>query len=58
MKNKTLAKTNGHLRSKSASRRRALGLASSTAIETGESIARLEQRVIRMQHVKHRIKLA
>lgn len=50
MEKKTLAQTNPHLQdSEKALRHRARSIASSTAIETGESIAELEEKVMKYQ---------
>lgn len=59
MSNKSLAKTNPHLRdTKESLRNRVRSLASSTAIETGESISAIEKKIIRLRASRHRVTLA
>ncbi len=56
---KTLARVNHHLSNgKTAKRMRARSIASSTAIETGESIKQIEEKVIREQPAHYHVKLA
>ncbi len=58
MKVKVLSQTNPHLRSgKKAQRYRVRSLASSTAIETGESISHIEEKINRLQRAQNRVKL-
>ncbi len=59
MNTKTLSQTNPHLRaSKKAQRYRVRSLASSTAIETGESISQIEEKINRLRRTQNRVKLA
>ncbi|MCG7984521.1 MAG: hypothetical protein JAY90_17430 [Candidatus Thiodiazotropha lotti] len=58
MKSKALARTNPFLHGIEATRRRVRSLASSTAIETGESIPKLEQRIYRLRSSRGRVSLA
>lgn len=58
MERKTLANTNLYLRAAGAANRRMRSLASSTAIETGEPVARIEQKIRRLRAIKRRTSLA
>lgn len=58
MKKRTLASTNPFLKDKNALMHRVRSLASSTAIETGESVKDLEQKVIHLRASQHRVTLA
>lgn len=59
MNGKTLSETNPHLQDLEKARRRRLrSIASSTAIETGESIERIEEKILRLRASGNRIKLA
>jgi len=58
MKVKALARTNPFLSEKRTAARRVRGLASSTAIETGESIKQLERKITHLRSSKHRVTLA
>ena len=58
MKNKSLAKTNPFLTGAKVATRRVRSLASSTAIETGEPIAHIEQKILHLRGAKHRVSLA
>ncbi len=58
MKRKSLADTNPFLKDKKADTRRVRSLASSTAIETGESIDKLEQKINHLRASRHRVTLA
>jgi hypothetical protein len=55
---KALAKSNPFLDGKEAARRRVRSLASSTAIETGESIPKLEERIYRLRSSRRKVTLA
>lgn len=55
MENKTLEQANPHLQDlEKALRQRLRSLASSTAIETGESIKKVEERIIRLRAKRSR----
>ncbi len=59
MNTKALSQTNPHLRSgKKAQRYRIRSLASSTAIETGQPIAQIEEKINRLRRSQNRVKLA
>ena len=58
MKQKSLANTNAYLRGKQAAGRRVRSLASSTAIETGEKVKIIEERIKRLRSSKRRVTLA
>ncbi len=59
MKTKALSRTNPHLQNAQKARRnRVRSLASSTAIETGESIHRIEDRIIHLRSSQSRVTLA
>jgi hypothetical protein len=59
MNAKSLSVTNPHLRDeKEAQRYRVKSLASSTAIETGESSSAIEKKIIRLRASRHRVTLA
>ena len=59
MKNKVLSQVNPHLRDAAkAAQRRARSVASSTAIETGESIRSIEEKINRPPSVRTRVTLA
>ena len=56
---KTLAKTNQHLRNgKTSKKMRIRSIASSTAIETRESIRKIEKKIIRERTGRYQVKLA
>ncbi len=58
MNTKALSQTNPHLKpSERAQRYRVRSLASSTAIETGEPIAQIEEKINRLQRAQNRVKL-
>ncbi len=59
MKRKTLAETNPHLRDTEAARRQRIrSIASSTAIETGESVQEIEKKIRRLESSPPRVTLA
>lgn len=59
MKSKSLLNSNRHLRSSKKTRELLVrSLASSTAIETGESIHEIEVKLNRQHSAKNRVKLA
>lgn len=59
MKEKSLAQTNPHLKNpKTAQRMIIRSIASSTAIETGESIEAIEKKIIRLRSVASPVTLA
>ena len=58
MKTKSLAAKNRHLQAKSAAKMRVRTLASSTAIETRESIATIEAKLTHKRPAQHRVLLA
>lgn len=59
MEMKTLAETNPHLQDPEKARvQRLRSLASSTAIETGESIEQVEERIIRIRSKRARTEQA
>ena len=59
MKSNTLANSNRHLRDKNKSGKcLTRSIASSTAIETGESIYKLENKISRQRSAVKRVKLA
>ena len=59
MKENSLLKTNSYLKdSDKAQQLKTRSIASSTAIETGESIAVIEQKTNRLRSISSRIKLA
>ncbi len=56
---KALSQTNPHLKpGKKAQSYRVRSLASSTAIETGESISHIEEKINRLRRAQNRVKLA
>lgn len=55
---KTLSEVNTLLRGRDAQARRNRSLASSTAIETGESIPKLEKKISHLRRSPHRVTLA
>ena len=59
MKRKPLSQTNPHLRDTEAAKRRLIrSIASSTAIETGESVQAIEEKLKRLQSSPSRVTLA
>ncbi len=59
MKERSLSNTNTYLQDKEASlRKRLRSLASSTAIETGDSVKQIEDKIIHLRSSKHRVTLA
>ena len=59
MKSKSLRNSNRYLRSSKNSRKLLIrSIASSTAIETGESIQKIEVKLYRQHSTKSRVKLA
>ena len=59
MEKKTIAQTNPHFQDpEKALRQRLRSLASSTAIETGESIEQVEERIIRLRSKRVPVKRA
>jgi len=59
MKAKALSQSNPHLKQANKARRnRVRCLASSTAIETGESIQRIEKKISHIRSAQSRVKLA
>ncbi len=59
MKRKTLSQTNPHLRdAEKAARQRIRSVASSTAIETGESVRDIEKKIRQLESLKPRVTLA
>ena len=59
MKRKTLSQVNPHLRdSEKAARQLIRSVASSTAIETGESVRDIEEKIRRLESQKPRVTLA
>jgi hypothetical protein len=59
MKSKVLSQINPHLRDAAkAAQRRVRSVASSTAIETGESIRSIEEKINRLPSVRTRVTLA
>ena len=59
MKRKPLSQTNPHLRDTEAAKRRLIrSIASSTAIETGESVQAIEEKLRRLESSPSRVKLA
>lgn len=59
MKSKVLSRINPHLRDAAkATKRRIRSVASSTAIETGESIRSIEEKINRLPSARTRVTLA
>ncbi len=59
MKKQTLAQSNPHLRQHANTERiRIRSIASSTAIETGEAINIIEQKIIQLRSAPHHVTLA
>lgn len=59
MNSKALSRTNPHLRDATVARRRRVrSLASSTAIETGETIRTIEEKINRLHSARTRVVLA
>lgn len=59
MKAKSLSQTNPHLKNPNIAERMIIrSIASSTAIETGESIAALEQKLVKLRSAESRVTLA
>ena len=59
MKANSLAQTNKHLKNSETAQRMIIrSIASSTAIETGESIVAIEQKLIRLRDSESRVTLA
>ena len=59
MKRKPLSQTNPHLRDAKAAKRRLIrSIASSTAIETGESVQAIEEKLRHLQSSPSRVRLA
>lgn len=59
MASRTLSRINPHLRDTTeAHRRRVRSIASSTAIETGQSIRSIEEKINRPQSIQTRVTLA
>ena len=59
MKRKTLSQANPHLRdAEKAARQMIRSVASSTAIETGESVQEIEKKIRRLESSKPRVTLA
>lgn len=59
MKAKCLAQTNLHLKNPETAQRMIIrSIASSTAIETGESVEAIEKKIIRLRSVASPVKLA
>ena len=59
MKRKTLSQVNPHLRDTEAARRQRIrSVASSTAIETGESLQAVEKKIRRLESSPPRVTLA
>ena len=59
MKRKPLSQTNPHLRDSEAAKRRLIrSIASSTVIETGESVQAIEDKLRRLESSPSRVKLA
>ena len=59
MKKKSLSSTNPYLQDKKAAlQKRLRSLASSTAIETGDSVKKIEDKIIHLRSSPHRVSLA
>lgn len=59
MNTKTLSQTNPHLKNPQTAERMILrSIASSTAIETGESIAAIEEKLLKLRSAESRVTLA
>ena len=58
MNNKSLVQNNPFLKGKKSTKRRVRSLASSTAIETGEAINKIEDKINHLRHSRHRVILA